>query len=186
MPHISALLEDKGVEEERRLGYGVIARARKSMTVSWAVDRRVFGNERQMRESLPSRFLAEIPRELVDTASGSLSDIGEKRRYEPDPEYSYSSEEFLRRVRSEPSPAMSTHRRPGASSNFNRPAIKRGSDAHPMLGRKVRHPTDGTGTVVSGEEDEEDRRVCVSVPGPVRKKLLERKPQLGLGRDRVC
>jgi DNA helicase-2/ATP-dependent DNA helicase PcrA len=133
-----------------------------------------------MRESLPSRFLAEIPRELVDTASGSLSEIGEKRRYEPDPEYSYSSEEFLRRVHSGPNPAMSTHRRPRASSNFNRPAIKRGSDAHPMLGRKVRHPTYGTGTVVSVEGDEEDRRVCVSFPGRGTKKFVERYAQLEL------
>lgn len=179
-PHSRALLEDKGVEEERRLCYVGMTRARKSLTVSRAVYRRVFGNERQMRESLPSRFLAEIPRELVDTASGSLSDIGEKRRYEPDPEYSYSSEEFLRRVRSGPSPTMSTHRRPGSSSNFNRPAIKRGSDAHPMLGRKVRHPTYGTGTVVSVEGDEEDRRVCVSFPGRGTKKFVERYAQLEL------
>jgi DNA helicase II / ATP-dependent DNA helicase PcrA len=179
-PHSRALLEDKGVEEERRLCYVGMTRARKSLTVSRAVYRRVFGNERQMRESLPSRFLAEIPRELVDTASGSLSEIGEKRRYEPDPEYSYSSEEFLRRVRSGPSPAMSTHRRPGASSNFNRPAIKPGADAHPMLGRKVRHPTYGTGTVVSVEGDEDDRRVSVSFPGRGTKKFVERYAQLEL------
>ena len=76
-PHSRALLEDKGVEEERRLCYVGMTRARKTLTVSRAVYRRVFGNERQMRESLPSRFLAEIPSELVDTASGLA--VGHRR-----------------------------------------------------------------------------------------------------------
>ena len=47
-----------------------------------------------MRDSLPSRFLTEIPGELVETARGSMAEMGEKRRYEPDPEYSYSPDEF--------------------------------------------------------------------------------------------
>ncbi len=179
-PHSRSLLEDKGIEEERRLCYVGMTRARKSLTVSRAVYRRVFGNERQMRASLPSRFLAEIPGELVETAPGSLSEIGEKRRYEPDPEYSYSPEEYLRRVRSGPSATMSTHRRPSAGSSFTRPTIKRGTDAHPMLGRKVRHPTYGTGTVVSVEGDDDDRRVCVSFPGRGTKKFVERYAQLEL------
>jgi hypothetical protein len=49
-----------------------------------------------------------------------------------------------------------------------------------MLGRKVRHPTYGTGTVVSVEGDEEDRRVCVSFPGRGTKKFVERYAQLEL------
>ena len=100
----------------------------------------IFGNEQQMRASLPSRFLAEIPSQLVETARGSMSEIGESRRYEPDPEYSYSSEEFLRRVRGNPYPAAKTSaRRPAPSSNFSRPAFKRGGSADPLLGQKVRH-----------------------------------------------
>src|SRR5262249_7747350 len=101
-PHSRSTNEEKGVEEERRLVYVGMTRARKSLTLTRALYRRIFGNEQQLRASMPSRFLAEIPSELVDTARGSLAELGETRRYEPDPEYSYSPEEFVRRVRGGP------------------------------------------------------------------------------------
>jgi DNA helicase II / ATP-dependent DNA helicase PcrA len=179
-PHSRSLNEEKGIEEERRLCYVGMTRARKSLTLSRAVYRRVFGNEQQMRASIQSRFLTEIPSELVDTVRGSMSEIGEKRRYELDPEYSYSSEEFLQRVRSGPKPVPSSQRRQNSPSSFNRPPLKRGTVANPMLGRKVRHPTYGTGTVVGVEGDDEDRRVSVSFPGRGTKKFIERYAQLEL------
>jgi DNA helicase II / ATP-dependent DNA helicase PcrA len=178
-PHSRSLTEDKGIEEERRLVYVGMTRARQSLTLTRAVYRRVFGNEQQLRASLPSRFLAEIPSELVDTVRGSMAEIGETRRYEPDPEYSYSPEEFLRRVRGEPKQAQPAPRRQAAAkSSFGRPAAKRGADANPMLGRKVRHPNFGVGTVVGVEGDDEDRRVSVSFPGRGTKKFIERYAQL--------
>ena len=47
-----------------------------------------------------------------------------------------------------------------------------------MLGRKVRHPEYGIGTVVGVEGDEDDRRVSVSFPGRGTKKFVERYAQL--------
>src|SRR5467141_3889310 len=177
-PHSRSITEEKGIEEERRLVYVGMTRARQSLTLTRAVYRRIFGNEQQLRASLPSRFLAEIPSELVDTVRGSMAEIGETRRYEPDPEYSYSPEEFLRRVRGEPKQAQAAPRRPPAQSSFGRPAAKRGGDANPMLGRKVRHPSFGVGTIVGVEGDDDDRRVSVSFPGRGTKKFIERYAQL--------
>jgi len=177
-PHNRAITEEKGIEEERRLVYVGMTRARQSLTLTRAVYRRIFGNEQQLRASLPSRFLAEIPSELVDTVRGSMAEIGETRRYEPDPEYSYSSEEFLRRVRGGPKRAEPAPRRQAAQSSFGRPALKRGGDANPMLGRKVRHPSFGVGTIVGVEGDDEDRRLSVSFPGRGTKKFIERYAQL--------
>jgi DNA helicase II / ATP-dependent DNA helicase PcrA len=177
-PHSRSLLENKGIEEERRLCYVGMTRARRSLTLTRSVYRRIFGNEQQMRASMPSRFLAEIPGELVDTVRGSISEIGEKRRYELDPEYSYSSEEFLQRVRSGSKPMASAQRRAGGVSSFTRRPLKRGGEANPMLGRKVRHPTYGIGTVVGVEGDDDDRRVSVSFPGRGTKKFIERYAQL--------
>jgi len=176
-PHSRSITEDKGIEEERRLVYVGMTRARESLTLTRAVYRRVFGNEQQLRASLASRFLAEIPSELVDTVRGSMAEIGEKRRYEPDPEYSYSPEEFARRVRGGQKPAPAP-RKQATRSSFGRPAAKRGADADPMLGRKVRHPSYGVGTVVGIEGDDEDRRVSVSFPGRGTKKFIERYAQL--------
>jgi DNA helicase-2/ATP-dependent DNA helicase PcrA len=177
-PHGRSITEDKGIEEERRLVYVGMTRARQSLTLTRAVYRRVFGNEQQLRASLASRFLAEIPSELVDTVRGSMAEIGEKRRYEPDPEYSYSPEEFARRVRGVQKPTVTTPRKPATQSSFGRSAAKRGADADPMLGRKVRHPSYGVGTVVGVEGDDEDRRVSVSFPGRGTKKFIERYAQL--------
>jgi ATP-dependent DNA helicase UvrD/PcrA len=179
-PHSRSVNEEKGIEEERRLVYVGMTRARNTLTLTRAVYRRVFGNEQQMRASLPSRFLSEIPSELVETARGSMADMGETRRYEPDPEYSYSADEFLRRVRGVKTPAAQTPARRTASTNpsFSRPALKRGAKADPLLGTKVRHPEYGVGTVVGVEGDEEDRRLSVAFPGRGTKKFVERYANL--------
>ncbi|MGB7845140.1 MAG: UvrD-helicase domain-containing protein, partial [Candidatus Acidiferrum sp.] len=148
-PHSRSIGEEKGIEEERRLVYVGMTRARKSLTLTRAVYRRVFGNEQQLRASLPSRFLGEIPSELVDTVRGSMAEIGESRRYEPDPEYSYSAEEFVRRARGGPAtPSRAQQRRASSPSpSFGSFAFKRGKSADPLLGQKVRHPEYGVGTV---------------------------------------
>src|SRR2546422_1397150 len=117
-PHSRSITEEKGIEEERRLVYVGMTRARQSLTLTRAVYRRVFGNEQQLRASGPSRFLAEIPSELVETVRGSMAEIGETRRYEPDPEYSYSAEEFLRRVRRGPVPAARQAQRSSPTSTL--------------------------------------------------------------------
>jgi DNA helicase-2/ATP-dependent DNA helicase PcrA len=179
-PHGRSINEEKGVEEERRLVYVGMTRARKTLTLTRAVYRRIFGNEQQLRASQPSRFLTEIPNEFVDTAGGSMAEIGQTRRYEPDPEYSYSAEEFMRRVRSGPAGAQrsSTPRQRSEGSSFGRSSIRRGVEANPMLGRKVRHPEYGVGTIVGVEGDEDDRRLSVSFPGRGTKKFVERYAQL--------
>ena len=179
-PHSRSIGEEKGIEEERRLLYVGMTRARRSLTLTRAVYRRVFGNEQQMRASLPSRFLGEIPSELVTTVPGSMAEIGESRRYEPDPEYSYSAEDFLRRARGAPPPATPTPRRrvTSPSLSFGRTPVRRGANADPLLGQKVRHPEYGVGTVVGVEGEDNDRRLSVSFPGRGTKKFIERYAQL--------
>jgi DNA helicase-2/ATP-dependent DNA helicase PcrA len=178
-PHSRSFDDDKGIEEERRLVYVGMTRARKSLTLTRAVYRRVFGNEQQLRASLPSRFLTEIPSELVDTARGSMAEIGATRRYEPDPEYSYSPEEFLRRVRGKPAPSAPLPRRPSSPSvSFSRGGMKRGAGSDPLLGQKVRHPEYGVGTVVGVEGEDDDRKLAVTFPGRGTKKFIERYAQL--------
>jgi DNA helicase-2/ATP-dependent DNA helicase PcrA len=179
-PHSRSIGEEKGIEEERRLVYVGMTRARQSLTLTRAVYRRIFGNEQQMRASLPSRFLREIPGDLVDTVRGSMAEIGQSRRYEPDPEYSYSAEEFVRRARGGPAATSRTlQRRVSASTPTSGFAAKqRGKSADPLLGQKVRHPEYGVGTVVGVEGEDEDRRLSVSFPGRGTKKFIERYANL--------
>ena len=60
-PHEQSALEKDGLEEERRLAYVAITRARKRLYLSFAQTRMLHG---QTRYSLPSRFLEEIPEGL--------------------------------------------------------------------------------------------------------------------------
>ncbi|MDJ0628800.1 MAG: UvrD-helicase domain-containing protein [Rhodobacter sp.] len=53
----------KGLEEERRLAYVGITRARELCTISFAANRRVYG---QWQSALPSRFIDELPSDHVD------------------------------------------------------------------------------------------------------------------------
>jgi DNA helicase-2/ATP-dependent DNA helicase PcrA len=53
-----------GLEEERRLAYVGLTRARKRIRIFFAANRRVHGN---WQSALPSRFINELPEEHVDT-----------------------------------------------------------------------------------------------------------------------
>jgi len=52
-----------GLEEERRLAYVGLTRAKRRAYVSYAANRRMYG---QWQPTLPSRFIAELPREHTD------------------------------------------------------------------------------------------------------------------------
>ncbi|MEL7300192.1 MAG: UvrD-helicase domain-containing protein [Pseudomonadota bacterium] len=65
----------KGLEEERRLAYVGITRAEEVCTISFAGNRRIFG---QWQSAMPSRFIDELPEEHVDvlTTSSALHQSG--------------------------------------------------------------------------------------------------------------
>ncbi len=79
-PHSSAIRDDDNVEEERRLAYVAITRAREHLSIVCAQQRSLFGST---QANPPSRFLREIPDELVLRAgigSRSFSGTGNEKR----------------------------------------------------------------------------------------------------------
>jgi DNA helicase-2/ATP-dependent DNA helicase PcrA len=62
-PHQRSLNDAAGLEEERRLCYVGITRAKRELYITHAEQRRLHGEE---RFSIPSRFLREIPAELIE------------------------------------------------------------------------------------------------------------------------
>lgn len=161
LPHGRSLDTPGEVEEERRLFYVGMTRAKRSLVLSRAIYRRSYGEDR-LRASLPSRFLSEIPRDLIEAAAGSQSEPGETRRYESDPEFSegYS----YRRTR----------------TPYGRPVPKARASKDPLIGTRVRHLKFGIGTIIEVEGDGEDRRITVSFQDFGPKKLLERYANLQL------
>ena len=84
LPHARAVEEDPemGIEEERRLFYVGLTRARRSLTLTRAVTRLFFGDTRWAR---PSSFLEELPPELVEGLESETEEdaLG---AYEPEPQ----------------------------------------------------------------------------------------------------
>jgi len=80
-PHQRALEETgaRGLEEERRLAYVGLTRARRRVFVSHAANRRVYN---QWQSNIPSRFLEELPPDMVERSGetglygGGLSEGG--------------------------------------------------------------------------------------------------------------
>ena len=62
-PGMRAIGEVEEMEEERRLCYVAITRAKKKLTISYAKQRMLYG---RTNAAMPSRFLNEIPEDIVD------------------------------------------------------------------------------------------------------------------------
>jgi len=71
-PHSRSLLDPKELEEERRLAYVGITRAKKRVFLLWAVSRNIFGS---VRINVSSRFLEDIPEELISDSKLSKAKL---------------------------------------------------------------------------------------------------------------
>jgi len=179
-PHVRSLRSPADIEEERRLCYVGMTRAKETLTLTRAVYRPGYWNE-QNGEPQPSRFLFEIPEHLIDTVTGSLARAGEERRYVPDSEtverrvlrrYPMRGEGRARAGAAAGSGAGRRESRGGAGTR------KTSGPSHPLLGVRVRHKTYGVGTIIAVEGDEDERRLTVSFLDHGTKKLVERYANL--------
>jgi DNA helicase-2/ATP-dependent DNA helicase PcrA len=171
LPHTRSTSSVAELEEERRLFYVGMTRAKKSLVISRAIYRRSYGEER-LRASTPSRFLAEIPADLIEAASGSLAEPGQTRRYESDTDYSDSYS--YRRARTPYGKSSS-----GARSS-SRGSSGRQTNNDPLIGARVRHSKYGLGTIIEIEGEGEERKLTVSFQDYGPKKLIERYANLQL------
>ena len=189
LPHSRSFDIPGGPEEERRLFYVGMTRAKRSLMLSRAIYRRTYGEDR-LRASIPSRFIAEIPGDLIEANPGSLSEPGETRRYEPDPEFSqrstygrsrypYSQPSYPRPASANSSNARSSYgRAPSSRSSFEPPP--RSATTNSLVGTRVRHSKYGLGTIIEVEGEGDDRKLTVSFQDYGPKKLVERYANLQL------
>ncbi len=131
----SALDIDR-MEEERRLAYVGITRARKHLTLSLCELRRLYGREER---NLPSRFLAELPIERLNEISyrgffappeGQSAQIRQEKQFQQNRRQSYLDK-------------------------------SRESDGY-TLGRKVKHHRFGEGTIINLDGEGDHRRVQIA------------------------
>lgn len=87
-PHSRSFWEPKELEEERRLCYVGVTRAREVLYLTRATTRNQFGEH---TSCVPSRFLDEIPRELTEDLSDRRSYEDLRRSYAAESKYSSQS-----------------------------------------------------------------------------------------------
>ena len=147
-PHSRSAEDDEELEEERRLCYVGMTRARSRLVLTGAARRRVFG---EYKSSEPSRFIDEVPAELVDRVTPAFSSSGYQSNFSHS-HYSFKTNPYGRggasRVK-ESSPAYAYEDEDQSTGM----ALK--------LGMKVRHPQFGIGTVLSVEALDDDTKLVV-------------------------
>ena len=190
-PHQRSLGDESELEEERRLAYVAITRARERLYLTRAAVRSAWGTPQEMP---PSRFLDDIPAELLDVRRAATS--GERMRASYGGSYgsgSYASGSYGRSRRSEgrdpwgdaDTGAFGSGRggasvQPAGVRKVTRmgvaPAAKPAEDK-PVLslkvGDRIKHATLGAGTV-TGIEGEGPRTVARIRFGLGEKRLLVR------------
>jgi DNA helicase-2/ATP-dependent DNA helicase PcrA len=143
-----AISEPEQLEEERRLFYVGVTRARKQVCLSLATIRYQFGEV----ESIPSRFVREIPGELLET-----TDLRRQSHYE--------------RQRARPAAAASTSSTGGTYYEYEGEEMYR-------EGRIVAHPTFGRGKIVKSEGFGDSLRLEIMFSGLGIKKIMAKFARL--------
>ena len=190
-PHQRSLGDESELEEERRLAYVAITRARERLYLTRAAVRSAWGTPQEMP---PSRFLDDIPAELLDVRRAATS--GERMRASYGGSYgsgSYGSGSYGRsRSREGRDPwgerdagAFGSGRGGAAAQTAGARTVTRmgvapaakPAEEKPVLslkvGDRVKHATLGAGTV-TGVEGEGPRTVARIRFGMAEKRLLVR------------
>ena len=161
-PRMQAFDDPEEMEEERRLAYVGVTRARERLYLSDAQRRTLWG---QSEYRLPSRFLEEIPAELLREVSDRPERV--PRRDHPD-RFGGTGLAGRRTTRreAEVNSALRGTTRPSASPGHGLEATEL------PVGADVRHPAWGTGVVVDAAGAGDDAEVTVRFPDVGEKRLL--------------
>jgi len=146
-PHSRALTEPAELEEERRLAYVGLTRARERLFVSHAWHRMLFG---QSQYNPPSRFLAEIPVELFDRQGNVDSGADHGRSYGRTPGDWHDAELPSYRRRNDDEPEGRTFGARRQERAVKAPAQPRNTEhlAGLKAGDDVEHAVFGEGVVI--------------------------------------
>ena len=162
-PHSRTLDDEEGLEEERRLCYVGMTRAERRLVLTAAARRRLFG---EYQSTEPSRFLFEIPPELVRVIEPVFSP--------PPAAAGYGYDDTARR----PYGGGRRRRAPYEPVTFYDDADEDQSAGGISRGARVRHPKFGVGTVVNVEPAGGDLKLSIRFTGIGVKKILARYAKL--------
>lgn len=146
-PGFQSIYSESDMQEERRLAYVGITRAKKRLFLLNAENRMVFGHTSRNR---PSRFLEEIPAELVEK---------KRREIKTMPEMQPPVRRDMRRADISSSHLISQASRPAAGRSYT-------------VGMRVKHNSFGEGTVLSVKPMAQDSLLEIAFDSVGTKKLM--------------
>jgi DNA helicase-2/ATP-dependent DNA helicase PcrA len=147
-PHENAILETRGLEEERRLMYVAVTRARRRLYLSHAQTRMLHG---QTRYNVASRFFDEIPQSLLKFLTPRFG--------QPQ---TASSGNLTRSSAATPPARHVSHRASQASSHGNALQFQDAGGNLLHIGQNVMHTKFGQGTIINAEGSGADARVQIN------------------------
>jgi DNA helicase II / ATP-dependent DNA helicase PcrA len=190
-PHSQSMNSKEDIEEERRLCYVGITRARRKLFVTWTPFRKNYGPDAGFPAQI-SRFLKEMPESLIEGLdSQDFDDVDQRPRYrnrfrEEAEVYSLSK---TRRIDRSPAP-IDTDLKPKSIAELKayieqqqqRSSERSGLAAQtgPGLktGMRVRHEQFGDGIILSRERAGNDFKLVVTFSRVGKKSLMEKYAKL--------
>ncbi|WP_102374177.1 ATP-dependent helicase [Raoultibacter massiliensis] len=180
-PHMNSVSDPSGIEEERRLAYVAITRARKKLYLTCAYARQIFG---QTQANPTSRFIAEIPSELRQTTglgSSGFEGTGWEKRGSRKGIAGSGTEAGGGRVFGQSSASGPSNRATRSSySGFVRDTGKKAAAGMAFaVGDTVDHKTFGRGKVVKVDGD--TLHIRFAKTGATKKLLKDYAPIVKIG-----
>jgi DNA helicase-2/ATP-dependent DNA helicase PcrA len=162
-PHSRSSEDEEELEEERRLCYVGMTRARQRLVLTGAARRRVFG---EYQSSEPSRFIDEVPPELVERIVPTFASTYQGHF----PHYEFRTNPYGRGGRG------GRAREEGPVYAYEDEDQSTGMTLRP--GMRVRHPQFGVGSVLSVEALEDDTKLVVRFAAVGQKTLRAKYARL--------
>ena len=171
--------DDSLVEEERRLAYVGVTRAKENLILTWSRRRMVNGESRWCK---PSRFLEEIPEELLEQNQSSAWPFRQGNM-------DMTQQQTFRQQPSQQQPSQQQSANGGKRSPYSAPKAVFGEDAYTrnigkqftvtkansldyQTGDRIRHMKYGEGTVTAVVDGKKDYEVTVNFDRVGQKKMF--------------
>jgi DNA helicase II / ATP-dependent DNA helicase PcrA len=171
LPHARSVDTQAELEEERRLFYVGITRAMRGLYLVYAFRRTMYGNS---SVNTPSRFLADVPRAQVTLTHGSGAEDGVASWLSRRENRVFGREQLRDHLARRTTPSSLLPRGGGPAGGGPRPA-RPAPAREPTYrpGDRVRHPSFGTGVVLSTRLDPDTEVVEINFAGPAGTKRLD-------------
>lgn len=164
-PGYQASSEESEMEEERRLCYVGITRAREALYLTGAYCRTIYGSTTYNRVS---RFVAEIPQELIEGLENIQKKKDRLKSWDNSTDYSYGYSDYRKTAKTFAQTAS------GLNAGFkSTPVVNQDIDfSNFKVGAKVEHRKFGFGVIIKVEPEGSDLKLDIAFKQAGMKRLM--------------